>query len=159
MRAQHGYSANYYVVYPGNTPENHPPTAACMINSKQHRGCSIQDRGTRGKHQTKKIIPVVPAGGVGCRIQDTWLPVVENSRQRVHSAGTVHGAPLKGVVMPDADVVMSKAQNRVQLWAAFVIVVNGGVFTQPPMTNRINGANTQHTSLANLLRPVGGQKS
>ena len=23
-------SANYYVVYPGNTPENHPPTEACM---------------------------------------------------------------------------------------------------------------------------------
>ena len=27
---------NYYVVYPGNTPENHPPTEACMINLKQH---------------------------------------------------------------------------------------------------------------------------
>ena len=27
-------SANYYGVYPGNTPENHPPTEACMINSK-----------------------------------------------------------------------------------------------------------------------------
>ena len=25
-----------YVVCPGNTPENHPPTEACMINSKQH---------------------------------------------------------------------------------------------------------------------------
>ena len=32
-------------VYPGNTPENHPPTEACMINSKQHRGCRIQDPG------------------------------------------------------------------------------------------------------------------
>ena len=30
------HSANYYVVYPGNTPENYPPTEACMINSKQH---------------------------------------------------------------------------------------------------------------------------
>ena len=27
-------SANYYTVYPGNTPENHPPTEACMLNSK-----------------------------------------------------------------------------------------------------------------------------
>ena len=44
----------YYVAYPVNTPENHPPTEACMINSKQHRGCRIQDPGTRGKHQTSK---------------------------------------------------------------------------------------------------------
>ena len=32
--AQRTHSANYYGVYPGNTPENHPPTEACMINSK-----------------------------------------------------------------------------------------------------------------------------
>ena len=30
------HSANHYVVYPGNTPENHPPTEACTIISKQH---------------------------------------------------------------------------------------------------------------------------
>ena len=47
-RAQCGHSANYYVVYPGNTPENHPPTEACMIHSKQHQGYRIQDPGTRG---------------------------------------------------------------------------------------------------------------
>ena len=46
--AQRGHSTNYYVVYPGNTPANHPPTEACMIHSKQHRGCRIQDPGTRG---------------------------------------------------------------------------------------------------------------
>ena len=46
VRAQRAHSANYYVVYPGNTPANHPPTEACMIHSKQHRGCSIQDPGT-----------------------------------------------------------------------------------------------------------------
>ena len=37
--AKSGHSANYYnyyVVYPGNTPENHPPAERCMINSKQH---------------------------------------------------------------------------------------------------------------------------
>ena len=34
--AQRGDSANYYAVYPANTPENHPPTQACMIHSKQH---------------------------------------------------------------------------------------------------------------------------
>ena len=28
------HSANYYGFYPGNTPENHPPTKACMIHSK-----------------------------------------------------------------------------------------------------------------------------
>ena len=32
----HSAGANYYVVYPGNTPENRPPTEACMINSKHH---------------------------------------------------------------------------------------------------------------------------
>ena len=36
--AQHGHSANYYVVYPGNTPQNHPPTEGCTIHSKQHGG-------------------------------------------------------------------------------------------------------------------------
>ena len=30
-RAQRGHSANYYGVYPGNIPENGPPTEACMI--------------------------------------------------------------------------------------------------------------------------------
>ena len=48
------HSANYYGVYPGNTPENHPPTEACMINSKQH---GVQNPGPWGP----------------------WLPVVENS--------------------------------------------------------------------------------
>ena len=52
-RAQRGHSANYSVDYPGNTPQNHPPTEACRINSKQHGGCTIQDPGTRGNHQTK----------------------------------------------------------------------------------------------------------
>ena len=46
--AQRGHSANCYAVYPGNIPENHPPTEACMINSKQHQGCRIQGPGTRG---------------------------------------------------------------------------------------------------------------
>ena len=36
--AQCTHSTNYYVVHPGNTPANHPPTEACMIHSKQHRG-------------------------------------------------------------------------------------------------------------------------
>ena len=42
------HSANYYIVYPGNTPENHPPAEGCMIHSKQDWGCRIQDPGTRG---------------------------------------------------------------------------------------------------------------
>ena len=33
---QRAHSTNYYVVYPGNTPENHPPAEGCMMNSKQH---------------------------------------------------------------------------------------------------------------------------
>ena len=34
--AQRRHSANYYVAFSGNTPENHPPTEACMVHSKQH---------------------------------------------------------------------------------------------------------------------------
>ena len=65
------HSANYDAAYPGSTPENHPPTEACMINSKQ-------------------------PGVQNSRPWDPWLPVVENSQlfaQRGHSAGTAHGAP------------------------------------------------------------------
>ena len=53
------------------TPANHPPTEACMMHSKQHRGSRIQDPGTRGYRWWKT------AG----------FP---------HSAGTAHGAPPKG---------------------------------------------------------------
>ena len=89
---QRAHSANYYVNYPRNNPENHPPTEACMIHSKQHRRCRIQDPGTRGKHQTKTKNPWCT--GRGCRVQnsgprDPWLHVVKNSRvfaQRGHSA-------------------------------------------------------------------------
>ena len=66
--AQRGHSANYYVVYPGNTPENHPPTEACGL-IRYSMACRIQDPGTHGKHQIKKIHGV-PVGAVGCRIQD-----------------------------------------------------------------------------------------
>ena len=64
-------SANYYVAYPGNTPENYPPTEACMINSKQH---GVQNSGP----------------------WDLWLPVVESSRlfaQHAHSAGCAPRVP------------------------------------------------------------------
>ena len=50
---------NYYVAYPGNTPENHQPTEARMIKSKRHRGCRIQDLGPvatgGGKQPTFRI--------------------------------------------------------------------------------------------------------
>ena len=63
--AQRAHGANYCVACPGNTPANHPPTEAGMINSKQHRGCRIQDPGTRGKHQTKKTNPQCTSRGCG----------------------------------------------------------------------------------------------
>ena len=44
-----------FVVYPWNTPEGHPPTEACMTNSKQH---VVQNSGP----------------------WDPWLLVAENSR-------------------------------------------------------------------------------
>ena len=55
VRAQRADNANYYVVYPGNNPENHPPTEACMIHSKQHRGCRIQDPGPMASIRQTKI--------------------------------------------------------------------------------------------------------
>ena len=70
FRTARAQSAHSYVVSPGNAPENHLPTEACMIHSKQHRGCRIQDPGTRGKHQTKTKNPWCTSGAVGCRIQD-----------------------------------------------------------------------------------------
>ena len=30
--AQRAHSSSYYGVYPGNTPENHPPPEVCMIS-------------------------------------------------------------------------------------------------------------------------------
>ena len=95
--AQRGHSAGTAPIitlyYPGNTPENHPPTEACMIHSKQHLGCSIQDPRTPWQaSDLKQKIPDAPAQAVGCRTQDPgtpWLPVVENSRlfaQHAHSA-------------------------------------------------------------------------
>ena len=41
-----------------------------MIHSKQHRGCTIQDPGTRGKHQTKTKNPWCTSRAVRCRIED-----------------------------------------------------------------------------------------
>ena len=53
---------------PGTPPENHPPTEACMIHSKQHRGCGVQDPGTRGYR---------------------WWKTADFA----HSTRTAHGAP------------------------------------------------------------------
>ena len=82
-----------------------------MIRSKQHRGCRIQDPGTRGKHQTKgKKNPGVPAGAVGCRIQDPgtrgywWCKTAVFS----HSAHTAHGAPpLSEALVKEASCISS----------------------------------------------------
>ena len=41
-----GTAAIMTLFIPGTPLKNHPPTEACMINSKQHRG--IQDPGTHG---------------------------------------------------------------------------------------------------------------
>ena len=95
--AQHGHSASYYVVYPGNNPENQPPTEACMIHSKPHRGCRIQDPGTCGDRWWKTAdflhsVRTAHSAPPWCTILKTkglWRPVVENSQlfaQRAHSA-------------------------------------------------------------------------
>ena len=72
---QRGHSTNYYVVYPKNTPENHPPTEACMIHSKQHRDAEFRTLG-----------PVATGG--------EKQPTLRTARaQRGHSTRTAHGAP------------------------------------------------------------------
>ena len=87
--AQRGHSADYYAVYPGSTPENHSPTEACMIHSKQHRGCR-----TLGPVASITLIKKIPGAPAEGRVQmsrpwDPWLPAMENNRlfaQRGHSA-------------------------------------------------------------------------
>ena len=82
-RAQRGNSAHYDGVSPGNTPENHPPTEACMIHSNQHRGCRLQDPRTHGTHQTTPKNPWRTSRGCGVQNSgpwDPWLPGVGNSR-------------------------------------------------------------------------------
>ena len=79
-----------------------------MIHSKQHRGCRIQDPGTRGTHQTKTNNPWCTSRG--CRVQnsgrrDPWLPVVKTSRlfaQRAHSAAPPNFP--SGPALPDYTV-------------------------------------------------------
>ena len=61
---QRAHSANYYVVYPGNTPENHPPD--------------------RSVHDPFKTASAVQKSGPW----DPWLPVVKNSR--LFAQRTVH---------------------------------------------------------------------
>ena len=55
------------------TPESQPPAEGCMIHSKQHWWCRIQDLGTPGKHQTRKNPWRTSTRGVGCRIQEVGI--------------------------------------------------------------------------------------
>ena len=73
--AQRGHSTYYYyVVHPGNTPENETPTEACTINLKPHRGCRNQDPGTHGypgggqQKKTCGTIKQLPLGREGCHV-------------------------------------------------------------------------------------------
>ena len=86
--AERAHSANYYAVYPGNTPENHRPTEACMIHSKQHRGCRTQDPGTRG-YRWWKTADVSHSAGTACSAPPrTLLPHSQsNLDSTLQSAG------------------------------------------------------------------------
>ena len=70
--AQRGHSAGtapiIALLVPATPLKTTPPTEACMIHSKQHRGCRMQDPGTRGYR---------------------WWKTDDFS----HSAGTAHSAP------------------------------------------------------------------
>ena len=128
--AQRAHSANHYVVYPGNTPENHPPAEGCMINLKQH---GVPNSGPWDPWQAsdlkKKSLVYQQGGG---RVQnsgpwDPWLPVVENSRlfaQRAHSA---QYAPLTGKKKVFLYTVFpKKARGHTMCWRW---VVGGGRLT------------------------------
>ena len=77
---QHEHSANYYGVYPGNTPENHPPTEVCMINSEKNPWCTV------------------PAGAAGCRVQDPGAGAGAGATGggKQPTFCTAHGAPPYG---------------------------------------------------------------
>ena len=61
-RAQREHSANYYVVYPGNSPEKHPPTEACLNNSKQHWDAEFRTLGPVASIRLKKKTLVYQQG-------------------------------------------------------------------------------------------------
>ena len=73
--------------------------------SKQHRGCRVQDPGTRGKHHTGKKNPWCTRRGCGVQNSgpwDPWLPAVESSRlfaQRAHSARCAPYETANGVLV------------------------------------------------------------
>ena len=54
-QAQRAHSANYYGVYPGNIPENHPPTEACMTKFLVYQqGLWGAEFRTHGKQQANR---------------------------------------------------------------------------------------------------------
>ena len=69
-RAQRQLLRQLLCCYPGNTPENHPTTEACMIHSNSIRGAELRTLGPVASIRLKQKIPGVPAGAVGCRIRD-----------------------------------------------------------------------------------------
>ena len=88
---QRAHSANYYVVYPGNTPENHPPTEVCMINSKQHGvQCFVCDEGGQARY-TQHIAFNGPCelnqvlGGKGGGLAGIQEPREEHSINQEHA--------------------------------------------------------------------------
>ena len=97
--AQRAHSANYYGVYPGNIPENHQPTEACMIKflvyQRGLQGAEFRTLGPLASIRLKKIIPGVPAWAVGRRIQDpgTHCKHQANSGGQQPTFRTAHGAP------------------------------------------------------------------
>ena len=86
-QAQRAHSANYYGVYPGNIAENQPPTEACMIKFLVYQeglqGAEFRTLEPMAGIRLKKIFPGVPAGAVGCRIQDPGT----HGKQQANSGG------------------------------------------------------------------------
>ena len=76
-----------YIVYPGNTPENPPPTEACMIHSKQH---AVQNSGPWDPWQASHQKNSPWCTSRGCRVQNSG-PMATGGGQkptfrRAHSA-------------------------------------------------------------------------
>ena len=100
-----GTAPSITLFIPGTPPANHPPTEACRFHSKPHRGCRMQDPGTRGYRRWKtadfshspgtahdgppKRLP--PALKYGAQTALNELTILQFLSQKLQSSSQTHG--------------------------------------------------------------------
>ena len=101
--AQRGHSAHTAPIImlfsPGTPLHTPPPTEACMIHSKQHRGCIIQGPGTHGYRRWRTAAFSHSAGAApGAAPMDPLLDQGGHNKLTctVHVHGHSHGRVCKG---------------------------------------------------------------